>query len=74
MSTAAVVVPSVTVGSLKVTVEGTGISDHLDSNGNFRLVNVPSGNIKLRFTGTGVDAQLALRPGTPWHLKHSSYS
>lgn len=61
VSTATVVNPSVTVGSLKVTVEGTSISDLLDSNGNFRLVNVPSGNIKLRFTGTGVDAQLALQ-------------
>ncbi len=61
VSTAAVVNPSVTVGSLKVTVEGTTISDLLDSNGNFKLVHVPSGNIKLRFTGTGVDAQLALQ-------------
>jgi hypothetical protein len=61
MSTAAVVVPGVTVGGLEVTVEGTDISDRLDANGNFRLVNVPSGNIKLRFTGTGVNAQLALQ-------------
>ncbi len=69
VSTSAVVTPSVTVGSLKVAVEGTTISDLLDSNGNFRLVNVPSGNIKLRFTGTGVDAQLALQSvGLRQHL------
>ena len=69
VSTAGVLNPSVTVGSLKVTVEGTTISDLLDSNDNFRLVNVPSGNIKLRFTGTGVDAQLALQGvGLQQHL------
>jgi hypothetical protein len=69
VNTTAVVNPSVTVGSLKVVVEGTTISDLLDANGNFRLVNVPSGNIKLRFTGTGVDAQLALNGvGLQQHL------
>ena len=61
VSTAAVGAPAVTVANLKVTVEGTGISDLLDANGRFRLVNVPGGNVKLRFTGTGVDAQLALQ-------------
>lgn len=51
---------AVTLATLRVLVDGTDISDYCDNEGKFRLVNVPSGNIKLRFVGTGLDAQLAL--------------
>jgi len=45
---------------LTVTVLGTSISSLVDSSGRFALNGVPSGNVQLRFTGTGTDARIVI--------------
>ena len=41
-----------------VSVTGTGLRSGIDAAGRFALVGVPSGDLQLRFTGTGIDATL----------------
>jgi uncharacterized protein DUF5666 len=45
---------------LTVSVSGSTMSTSVDSSGHFTLQNVPSGHVDLHFTGSGVDAHLAL--------------
>lgn len=42
--------------SLTVGVVGTSLSTTVDAAGRFTIANVPPGDVRLRFTGTGVDA------------------
>jgi hypothetical protein len=42
--------------TLVVTIEGSKLQATVDANGNFTLTGVPTGNVKLRFRGTGVDS------------------
>ena len=51
---------SLTGPGLTVTVVGTDITAPVNPNGTFTLTNVPSGDIQLRFTGTGTDALLTV--------------
>ncbi|MDO8544831.1 MAG: carboxypeptidase-like regulatory domain-containing protein [Opitutaceae bacterium] len=43
----------------RVSVEGTAIESFTDSDGNYRLTNVPAGRVRLRAFYTGLPAQLA---------------
>jgi hypothetical protein len=45
---------------ITVTVVQTGQSAQTNSSGQFVLTNVPPGDVTLRFTGTGVDAELQI--------------
>lgn len=45
-----------TTSTLTVTVEGTGPSAIVDASGRFQLAGVPSGDVRLRFSGGGIDA------------------
>ena len=45
---------------LTVSVSGSTMSTSVDGSGHFTLQNVPSGHVDLHFTGSGVDAHLAL--------------
>jgi hypothetical protein len=51
---------SLTGPGMTVTVVGTDITAPVNPNGTFTLTNVPSGDIELRFTGTGTDALLTV--------------
>ena len=44
-----------------VTVVGTGISSTIDGSGRFRLNDVPTGDVQLKFVGTGLDATLTVK-------------
>lgn len=44
-----------------VSVVGTSISAVIDSSSRFHLTGVPTGDVQLRFTGTGLDTTLTLR-------------
>ena len=44
-----------------VTVVGTNISTTIDGSGRFQLTNVPTGDVQLKFTGTGLDATLTVK-------------
>lgn len=44
-----------------VTVVGTNISTTIDRSGRFRLTDVPTGNVQLKFTGPGLDATVTLK-------------
>ena len=44
-----------------VTVVGTGISTTIDGSGQFRLNDVPVGDVQLKFVGTGLDATLTVK-------------
>jgi hypothetical protein len=48
------------VSGLTVTVVGSNVSSRVDGAGRFVLTNVPSGDIRLRFAGNGVDVNLAI--------------
>lgn len=48
------------VTRVTVTIVGTDISTVVDGNGQFTLTGVPPGDVRLRFTGTGVDATITL--------------
>ena len=52
----------VDTANVKVTVAGTSITTWTDSQGRFRLVNLPSGNVILRFFSNDVNANLTV-PG-----------
>ncbi len=56
----AAVTPSA-VGGLTITVQGTTIKTTTDASGNFRLVNVPSGNIVLQITGAGTNVTVTVQ-------------
>ena len=47
-----------TTSALTVTVEGTGLSVTVDASGHFQLAGVPSGDVRLRFSGGGIDAAI----------------
>jgi iron complex outermembrane receptor protein len=50
----------------RVTVEGTGVETFTDSDGNYRLLNVPAGTVQLKAFFTGfppVNAAVAVTPG-----------
>lgn len=47
-------------GALRVSVVGTSLAADTDSEGQFVLAGVGSGQVTLRFEGAGVDARLAL--------------
>jgi len=53
-------VHTMAVAGLMVSVTGTELSTGVDASGQFVLKNVPGGDRQLRFTGGGVDAQVAL--------------
>ena len=44
-----------------VTVVGTGISSTIDGSGRFRLNDVPTGDVQLKFVATGLDATLTVK-------------
>jgi hypothetical protein len=46
--------------ALRVSIVGTSIGTTVDASGHFTLQNVPSGNITLAFSGTGVDARVPI--------------
>ena len=46
--------------SIVVRVRGTSISDSVDGNGNFLLVNVPPGTLELEFTAPGFTSTLTV--------------
>lgn len=48
------------VPGLVVTVEGTGLSTTTDGAGRFSLAGVPPGDVPLRFSGQGINAQLVI--------------
>jgi hypothetical protein len=52
-----------------VTVVGTSITATFNDSGKFVLEGVPMGNIQLRFTGEGVDAQIDIRGVKPEHIQ-----
>jgi hypothetical protein len=45
---------------LTVTVIGTNITAAVDGSGRFVLENVPTGDVRLRISGVGVDAELLI--------------
>jgi uncharacterized repeat protein (TIGR01451 family) len=45
---------------LVVTIEGTDLSSAVDASGQFSFANVPSGDVRMRFTGGGVNAAALL--------------
>jgi hypothetical protein len=49
-----------TTKPVTVTVVGTNISTTIDGNGRFHLNDVPPGDVRLRFTATGLDTTLTL--------------
>ena len=49
-----------TTRPVTVTIVGTDISTVIDGSGRFRFDNVPAGDVRLRFTATGLDATLTL--------------
>jgi hypothetical protein len=53
--------PTVVTKPVTVTVVGTNISTTIDGSGRFQLTGVPAGDVRLRFTATGLDATLTLR-------------
>lgn len=62
-SAAAVVAGTVhsgAAGALRVEVVGTALNTTTNPAGQFRLSDVPPGNVELRFAGSGVDARLSL--------------
>ena len=44
-----------------VTVVGTNMSTTIDGSGRFQFTGVPTGDVQLRFTGTGLDATLTVK-------------
>ena len=44
-----------------VTVVGTNMSTTIDGSGRFQFSGVPTGDVRLRFTGPGLDATLTVR-------------
>ena len=50
---------------MTVSVAGTSTATSVDGSGHFVLQNVPSGNVTLQFTGTGVNATLTLSNVAP---------
>ncbi len=50
----------VKTAGLTVSVTGTSATTTVDATAHFTLHNVPAGAVQLHFTGTGVDARLAL--------------
>lgn len=46
--------------ALMVSIVGTPIKTTVDSSGHFTLSNVPSGDLTLAFTGSGVDARITI--------------
>ena len=55
-----------------VTVVGTNISTTVDGSGHFHLQNVPTGDVQLKFTATGLDATITLvgvEAGDEIHIK-----
>jgi hypothetical protein len=54
------VTTAATTKPVTVTVVGTNISTVIDGAGRFHLDNVPPGDVRLRFTATGLDATLTL--------------
>jgi hypothetical protein len=51
---------SSTSAGLTVSVEGTGLSATVDAWGNFQIAGVPSGEVRLRFSGGTVDATIVV--------------
>lgn len=43
-----------------VTIVGTNISTVVDGNGQFTLTGVPPGDVRLKFSGSGIDATITL--------------
>jgi hypothetical protein len=60
VSTAPSTLASLATSGLIVTIEGTDLSAAVDGSGRFRLVGVPPGNIRLRFSGVNVNASALL--------------
>lgn len=48
------------VSDLTVSVMGTALSSGVDAAGRFQLTNVPTGDVRLRFAGPGIDASVAI--------------
>ena len=48
------------LGTIRVSVVGTSLQAMTDGSGSFTLTGVPSGNVELRFQGSGVDARLTI--------------
>jgi len=48
------------LAGLTVTIEGTGLSAVVDENGVFQIDGVPSGTIRLHFTGDGIDVVIEI--------------
>jgi|SoiMetStandDraft_2_1073263.scaffolds.fasta_scaffold22584_3 uncharacterized protein DUF5666/carboxypeptidase family protein len=46
--------------SVRVTINGTGLSTTVDGNGNFTLTEVPPGTVQLTFSGPGLNASITL--------------
>lgn len=53
------------ISGLVVTVAGTAISSGVDAAGRFTLTGVPAGDVRLTFTGAGVNATLQLSQVQP---------
>lgn len=63
MSTAAeppTTVRTLAATRLNVSILGTNISTMVDGSGNFELTGVPPGDVRLRFSGSGVDTTISL--------------
>lgn len=58
-----------TANTITVTVVGTSITATLNGSGKFVLTSVPSGNIQLQFSGTGVNATIAINGVQPEHIQ-----
>ena len=51
---------AISPANIQVSVEGAGIGTRTDAWGRFRLVNVPSGTLQLRFSASDVNAMLTV--------------
>ena len=57
-------------GGLSVSVVGTTIASEVDGSGQFKLNDVPSGDVEVAFSGSGVDARISVDAvGTEEHIE-----
>jgi hypothetical protein len=61
--------PLVAASNVTVTVVGTSITATLSGTGSFVLTGVPSGNIQLHFTGSGVYATITINGVASEHIQ-----